>query len=127
MSAFKDMVEADNKSIFLNADEFAEIHTVKYNGVTYSDIPVLLTKVKETKRPVLVIGKDEDHLEGLHLVTAVAHIAQADMGGVIPEQKQLIYINDGEACGEPFMVTYRIKTSDCEMGMLRLELEAYDE
>ncbi|MBO6231804.1 MAG: hypothetical protein ILA17_06225 [Ruminococcus sp.] len=127
MSVFKDMVEADNKSIFLNVDEFAETHTVEYNGVTYPDIPVLLTKTKETKRPVLVIGNDEDHLAGLHLVTAVAHIALSDMNGVIPEQKQLIAINDGEACGKPFMVRYTIKTSDCEMGMLHLELEAYDE
>ncbi len=127
MSAFKDMVEADNKNIFLNVDEFAEPHTVKYNGETYSDIPVLLTKVKETKRPVLVIGRGDDHLDGLHMANAVAHIALADMNGVIPEQKQLISINDGEACGQPFMMTYRIKTSDCEMGMIRLELEAYDE
>lgn len=121
------MVEADNKSIFLNDSEFAEIHTVQYNGVIYKDIPVLLTKVKTVKRPVMVIGNEEDHLDGIHLATAVAHIALNDMNGVIPEQKQLISINDGEAVGQPFMMQYRIVTADCEMGMIVLELEAYDE
>lgn len=124
---FKDMVEADNKGIFLNASEFAEIHTVEYNGVVYEDIPVLLTKVKTVERPVMVIGNDEDHLEGLHLATSVAHIALEDMGGVIPKQKKIISISDGEAVGKPFMVQYRIVTADCEMGMINLELEAYDE
>lgn len=124
---FKEMVAADNNSVFLNAAEFAEIHTVQYNGVTYKDIPVLLTKVKTVKRPVMVIGNDEDHLDGVHLATAVAHIALNDMNGVIPEQKKLISINDGEAMGKPFMVKYRIVTADCEMGMINLELEAYDE
>ena len=120
---FKEMVEADNKSIFLNSNEFAEIRTVEYDGITYSDIPVLLTKIKEKERPVLV----DDNMQGIHLVSSVAHIALSDLGGIIPEQKQIIKINDGEALGKPFMRSYRVITSDCEMGMINLELEAYDE
>lgn len=125
--SFKAMVETDNKSIFLNADEFAEMRTVEYNGVTYSGIPVLLTKTKEMKRPVKAVGSLTDHMQGVHLVTATAHMSLEDLNGVIPEQKQIISINDGEALGKPFMVKYRIVTSDCEMGMVNLELEAYDE
>lgn len=30
MSGFKDMVQADIKGVFLNLDEFAELHTVVY-------------------------------------------------------------------------------------------------
>lgn len=127
MSTFRDMVEADNKAIFLNTGEFAEIHTVEYNGVVYADIPVLLTKIKEKERPVMAVGSLVDHMQGVHLVTATAHISLEDLDGVIPEQKQIISINDGEALGKPFMVKYRIATSDCEMGMVNLELEAFDE
>lgn len=125
--SFKEMVEADNKSVFLNASEFADIHTVKYNGITYEDIPILLTKTKEMKRPITMVGEFHDHMEGVHLVTATAHIALKDMDGVIPEQKQMISISDGEALGVPFFQEFRIATSDCENGMIVLELEAYDE
>ena len=127
--SFKDMVEADNKGVFLNGSEFAELRVVKYDGNTYSGeygegIPIVLTKVKETERPVVVSA---DHMQGVHLVSAIAYIAQSDLGGVIPEQKRYIEISDGEALWRPFFVRYVIKTSDCEMGMITLELEARDE
>lgn len=128
MMDFKAMVEADNLGVFLNAMEFADRHIVKYDGITYAGddgtgIPVLLTKVKEMKRPVAA----SDHMQGIHLVTATAHIALSDLDGEIPEQKQEIQIDDGTALGEPFFRRYTIVTSDCEMGMVVLELEAFDE
>ncbi len=95
--SFKDMVAEDIANVFLNTDEFAETHTVKY------------------------------HAEGIHKVTATAHISLSDLNGVIPKQKQAISIDDGEALGKPFFRRYNILTSDCEMGMLVLELEAFDE
>lgn len=119
--SFKDMVEADNKRVFLNSAEFAANHTIVYDGSAYSDIPVLLTKVKESERP------DPADMQGIHIVTAVAHISLSDINGVIPEQKQSIQIDDGTALGHPFFRKYRIVTSDCEAGMITLELEAYDE
>lgn len=121
--SFKDMIGEDIANVFLNTDEFAEIRTVKYNGKVYEDIPIVLTKAKEMKRPVTV----NDHAEGIHKVTATVHISLSDLNGVIPEQKQAICINDGEALGKPFFRKYNILTSDCEMGMLVLELEAFDE
>ena len=120
--SFKESVENDIKSVFLNAEEFAETHSVRYDGEEYTDIPVVLTKTKENERPAVI-----SDVQGIHLVTAVAHIFQADMGGIIPEQKRYIEISDGSALGRPFYQKYRIITSDCEMGMLRLELGAYDE
>ena len=53
--------------------------------------------------------------------------ALSDLNGKVPEQKQMISIDDGEAAGHPFFQKYRIVTSDVEMGMIILELEAYDE
>lgn len=121
--SFKKMVEEDIGSVFLNGDEFAECHTVSYNGELYENIPLLLTKVKESEHPVV----PSEGAPGIHKVSVVVHISLHDMRGKVPEQKQLIRIDDGEALGQPFFCTYRIVTSDVEMGMIVLELEAYDE
>ena len=43
--SFKDQLAADVKNVFLNANEFAETHNVKYDGVLYENIPVVLTKM----------------------------------------------------------------------------------
>lgn len=128
MMDFKAMVERDNKAVFLHSGEFAELHVVKYDGVTYDGedgegIPVVLTKVKEKERP----APSSDHMQGVYLVTATVHIAQTDLRGAFPEQDQDILISDGEALGKPFFRRYKIVTSDNAMGMIILELEAYDE
>ena len=39
----------------------------------------------------------------------------------------MIEINDGFALGKPYFRKYTVVTSDCEMGIVNLELEAYDE
>ena len=109
MSGFKDMVARDNFGVFLNCDEFAEKRTVKYDGATYEDIPIVLSGLKD----------------GETTVTAT-HCALSDLGGVQPERGQRIRINDQEGGGGFFREFY-IASSVCEMGMLRVELEAVDE
>ncbi len=120
---FKEMLENDVSAVLLNPDEFAEIHTVRYDGEVYEDIPVVITKLKQSDRVVL----KDDHMEGVFLVSGVAYIAEKDMQGVVPEQGQKIEINDGEALGKPFYVSYTVVTSKCEHGMITLELRCYDE
>lgn len=119
---FKDQVEADN-AVFLNADEFADIHTVKYDGETFPDIPVVLEQLKESDRVVI----QSDHAEGIYKVSAKAYIAQKDLGGAFPERGRVFEIDNGEAAGAAFYDKYRIVTSSVEMGMVILELERYDE
>ena len=118
MSSFKDMVEADNKKVFVNASEFAELHTIIYDGVTYEDIPVVMSGIKEKDRRQLVA----DHIQGLYLVTTVIHCAASDLGGVVPERGMKIKINDGD-----FFREFYVATSVVDLGMIRLELEAIDE
>jgi len=118
MSKFKDMVEADNKNVFINASEFAELHSIIYDGVTYEDIPVVLSGIKEKDRRQLVA----DHVQGLYLVTTVMHCAASDLGGVVPEKGMKIKINDGD-----FFREFYVATSVVDLGMIRLELEAIDE
>lgn len=82
MSGFKDMVARDNFGVFLNCDEFAEKRTVKYDGATYEDIPIVLSGLKEKDRRQLM----SDHAQGLYIVSSVLHCALSDLGGVQPER-----------------------------------------
>lgn len=120
--SFKEMVHEDIKNVFLNTDEFAEIRTVEYDGVSYEDIPVVLTDEAEQGRQQNV----SDHVQGLYLLTAVLYCALEDLGGIQPEKGRPIQINDEEGGGGFFQKFY-VAASSCEMGMLRVELEAIDE
>lgn len=126
MSGFKDMVADDNFLVFLNLEEFAELRIIEYDGVTYDGpehkgIPVVVTGLKERDRRQL----QSDHLQGLYLVSSVLHCALSDLGGNQPEKGQRIKISDQEGGG--FMREFYVASSVCEMGMLRVELEAIDE
>lgn len=122
MSGFKDMVSADNSRVFMNTDEFAEKHTIIYNGVTYENIPIVLSGLKEQDRRQM----QSDHLEGLFLVSAVMHCAAADMDNILPEKGQRIKISSNDGW-EGFFREFYVASSVCEMGMFRVELEAIDE
>lgn len=123
--SFKDMLRNDVHRVFLNDSEFAERHTIIYNGVRYdgadhNGISVLFIKVKELEKPI-------QNTEGIFGVQAKLHIALSDLSGRVPEQGQKISIDDGEALGEKFFADFKIVTSMCVDGMVSLELEAYDE
>lgn len=120
MSGFKDMVAADMQSVFLNVGEFAEKRTIKYDGNVFEGIPVVLSGLKEKDRRQLT----SDHIQGLYLVSAVLHCSLSDLGGNQPEKGQRIKISEGT--GGYFREFY-VASSVCEMGMLRVELEAVDE
>lgn len=120
--SFKDMLADDIHNVFLNVDEFAEMRTVEYDGEHYEDIPIVLTGLKEKDRRQLVT----DHVQGLYLVSSVLHCALKDLGGNQPEKGQRIRINDEEGSGGFFREFY-VVSSVCELGMLRVELEAIDE
>lgn len=122
MANFKEMAVADIHAVFLNAEEFAEKRTVVYDGVAYMDIPAVLSGLEQKDRHRL----QHDHAQGLYLATEVLHCALSDLGGKQPEKGCLIEINDAEGAGGYFREFY-VASSKCEMGMLRVELEAIDE
>lgn len=119
MSSFKDMLVADNTSVFCNPDEFGDLRKVTYDGEEYVEVPVVMTKLKQKDRPVVA----KDHAEGIYLVTAIAHFPVEALGGNVPEQGAPITISDDTG----FDRKYHVAQSGCEGGMVRLELEAYDE
>lgn len=124
--SFRDMVAADIHNVFLNLEEYAELRTVIYDGETYDGpehkgIPIVLKGIKEEERHQLV----SDHVQGLYLVSSVLHCAIDDLGGKQPERGGKIHINDEE--GGKFFRQFYVVSSICELGMLRVELEAIDE
>lgn len=121
--SFKETVEADNLGVFLNAEEFAENHTIKFGGKTYENINVTFIKVKQSDRVVL----KDDHMQGIYLVSAKAYFSANDTKGRVPEQGHWFEIDDGEALGKTFFSRYRVLTSENSMGMVCLELEQYNE
>ena len=120
---FKDTVKQDIQNNFLNCDEFAEPHTVRFDGEEYKDIPVVLEVVKQSERQVSV----SDHLQGIYSVTSKAYFDIEDTKGNMPEQGKYFEIDDGEALGKPYFRRYRVVTVENAMGMICLELEQFDE
>lgn len=123
MSGFKDQIKRDNAAVFNNADEFAEYHTIKFDNKVYENIPVVLEKITQSERTILKI----DHMQGVYKLSAKAYFNAKDVNDRIPKQGTWFEIDDGEALGEPFFQQYRVATSENAMGMICLELEAYNE
>lgn len=118
--SFKSMIETDIKSVFLNTEEFGYSGTIVYDGVTYADVPIVITNVKERDRKSVPAS---DHAQGLFLVSRTLHCAASDLSGTIPEKGGKIRVSDEDG----FMQRYYIASSSLEMGMVILELEKIDE
>jgi len=117
--SFKDMVAADNAKVFMNLNEFAETHSVIYDGETYEDISCVITQLKEQDRTV---STQKDHAQGIYLVSSIFHCPLESLGGNVPEKGTKIKISDDD-----FWRSFYVAQSGCDLGMIRLELEALDE
>ena len=114
--SFKETLKNDVKAVFLNLDEFADRHTVKYDGKVYEDIPVSLQDVEQTERQQM----KDDHLPGIFKAKSTLYCALKDIGGKPPEQGKWLEINDGK--NPRFFNKYQVGSSGVEMGMVRVEL-----
>lgn len=113
---FKGAIAHDVQGVFLNQGEFADLHTIKYNGNVYEDIPISLQDVEQTERQQM----KDDHLPGIFKAKAVLYCAREDIGGKLPEQGKWLEINDGK--NPRFFNKYQVGSSGEEMGMARIEL-----
>jgi len=118
---FKDILQRDIHAVFLNQAEFAELRTIRYDGAEYPDIPVVLDGPVEKNRDQLA----DDHVQGLHLVTATLYCARENLGGKLPKQGKSLEVSTRK--GGRFFQKYYIVASTCDMGMLHVELEAIGE
>ena len=103
----------DFYAVFLNTSEFAEERSIRYNGILYENIPVVITGLKQQDRRRLASGP--------HTGTTVLHCATIDIGGKLPEPSQKLRIYDEGDSG--FYKDYRVTASSENMGMCRIELE----
>ena len=110
---FKEMLERDMRTVFHNANEFADMRRIFYNGEDYGCLPVILDAGEQKERST----KESDHGMGIYEVDAVLFINFIDMP-CVPEQGQRIWVDDME---------YRIETSACDLGQIKLGLRRYDE
>ena len=76
MSIFKDMIAADVHAVFLNTEEFSDIHNV--NGV---EMPVQEDSNEQIERE----KRFNQHMDGLYLNQKLIYVSAADYG---PMSKQ---------------------------------------
>lgn len=117
--SFRGMVESDNQKVFMCVDEYADPRIIKYDGKTYREVPCVISKLKEKER----VTNMRDHAQGLYLVSAILHCPSVNLDGIVPEKGGLISISDNDG----FFCEYYVAQSGCDLGMIRLELEAYNE
>jgi hypothetical protein len=122
---FKEMVAADNLRTFLDVSTFGELRTVIYDGETYDGedeegIPCLITHLKEQDRTTTM----RDHEQNIYRVDVIFHAKLDDIGGSLPEKGRKFAIYDPD---DKFLRQYYIAESSVAMGMVKLELEAFDE
>jgi len=116
---FREMVAQDNVKVFGNTNEYADLRKICYDGDSYKDVHTVMTKLKEKDRTI----PSKDHAQGIYLVTAIVHFPAEDLDGHVPEKGARISISDDEG----FDREYYVAQSGCDLGMVRLELEEYDE
>lgn len=121
---FKQCAAADIHSVYLNPNEHGETRTIRYDGVTYTDVVVIESGPVEGKRSS-VVQMQHDFGQGLYKRTIVLYVAEKDLGGVKPEQGTMLSMNDEE--DGTFFHKFRVAESGTEMGMFRLKLEEVDE
>lgn len=126
---FKEMLDRDISEVFLNTSEFADTHTILYDGNHFSNIPVVLTEIKQKDKlgTPSATAQFGNRTEGLINVTCVMYAALSDLGGVLPEKGTYISVDNGTALGKVYYDRYLIVTSSLEEGMCVLELEAVSE
>jgi len=86
---FKEAIQRDIYEVFLNENEFAEWHTVLYDGETCEDIPLVLEGPDELERQPVSAGSGvgggrSDSAAGLYQVSVILHCATAYLGGKQP-------------------------------------------
>lgn len=106
MSAFLDGVMADIDNVFLNQDEFAEVHNI--NG---KDIVCVMSVYKTQSKS----AKASSNFDGLHGNQATINLKKSDLS-TVPAQGQNIHV-DGKL--------YKVTACRDNMGMLTIMIGGY--
>ncbi|MBR1728507.1 MAG: hypothetical protein IJ728_03175 [Selenomonadaceae bacterium] len=110
MSAFTDQVDGDVSLIFLNSEEFAEVHNL--NGVEC----VCIIQSPTTQEKILTADKYSGY-EGIHGEILIVHVKQSELEE-LPEERMPIE-------GQIFKVDeaiYQVESCTAEIGLLTITL-----
>ena len=84
MSIFKDIIAADVHSVFLNVEEFSDMHNI--NGV---DMPVQEDSNEQIERE----KRFNQHMDGMYLNQKLIYVAAADCGPMPKQGSTIRYDN----------------------------------
>ena len=73
MKTFKDLLADDIKDVFMNRDEFAEMHTIGGR-----EMPVIIDEIELTERSKKQV--DKGRIEGIYKRQILLYVAQKDFG-----------------------------------------------
>lgn len=124
LSPFRAQLAADNAQVFLNAGEFGQTRTVRYDGEVYEDIDIVLDEGLEVTHHNYKIMKT-DHSKGLLKDQVRLYCQRADLGGHLPEVEDVLELESAKRRG--FWIKYEVELAKCEEGMLDLLLKKVDE
>lgn len=106
MSAFKQLVRADNRNVFLNLKEFADPHVV--NG---REISVIIDTNELEEREKAYKG---NHVDGIYKKTLLVYVLATEFGR-LPAVSSLLMLDGAQ---------YRVTNAINEDAVYSLELEA---
>lgn len=109
MSGFKEQIAADNKNIFINLDEFSDIHTI--NG---KEMPVQVDSNEMIEREKRYQHKSGLYADGVYLKELLIYVRAEDFGKLPAVGKTITF--DGKI--------YVISDAIDEDGIYSLSLEA---
>lgn len=109
MSSFKEQLEHDNTSVFINAEEFGEEHSIDGELLT-----VVIDNDLIHERPALSTSGVDFYAEGVYLSTITFFVEKYKLGYIPVENQQMRF--DDYPC-----IVKRVSES---FGMLEITLDA---
>jgi len=102
---FKELIQADVKSVFLNDLEFADPHTIDGR-----EMPAIFDDIENIERE----KKMKSHMDGIYARQILLYVAASDFGS-LPAQRRILKV-DGK--------NYTVVDATDEYGVYTITLEA---
>lgn len=114
MKTFKDLIQKDNQTIFLNPDEFGEEKSIDGDAVM-----VVVDSDLTNERPRLVSAGEDIYANGIFKST-ITFFVRKEVLGYVPEEGQLMKF--GEVGGREYQ--YIVSSVSEAMGIIEVTIEA---
>ncbi len=102
---FKELISSDIDNVFMNVDEFSELHII--NG---KSMPVMIDNNELIERK----KKETDHMDGIYANQKLVYVAASDFGP-LPKQGTVLTLDNR---------TYRVDEAVSEAGIYSITIGA---